>query len=324
MTSAGRRYARKQGFLHISPLPWLCLVLLTVVDTLAIAPNDDVVKSPVCIVSAILRLRLAGQRGGSGASLLRARRLLRERNAHDDSSTGRLLREGLDQFLSDLTRQRDALESSQRWTLVIQHQFPSKSTALDPTLKTPRPTEPPTYRLLSSDATRVLRIESPVAALHSVETTAASYPQSTDLQHHHGLLAATNVMRDLKAQEAQQGAAILRAERGKRESHYRRRASAASATQEAAARNSERVSGGSAMSEAQHQNIVQLLKNGGAASLYSGVALPPQSSEPTARASLVAGAARVVTRKHDRHFRSELLFPPVARGTHASQSKRLT
>ncbi|RLN73341.1 hypothetical protein BBJ28_00018283 [Nothophytophthora sp. Chile5] len=287
-----------------------------------------------------------------------------------------ILQQGLDQFLSDLTRQRDALDSSQRHvpldvcifcvqflpstyhdssatdeehlagfaaagrpsttsssrrrghptrsSLVIQHQFPSKSTARDSPSKTPRPTEPPTYRLLSSDATRVLRIESPAAALHSVATTTASYPQSTDLQHHHGLLAATDVMRDLRAQEAQQGAAILHAERGKREIHYRRRASAALATQEAAGHNSERVSGGSAMSEAQHQNIVQLLKNGGAASLYSGVAFPQQSSKPTARTSLVAGAARVVTRKHDRHFRSELLFPPVARGTHASQSKRLT
>ncbi|KAF1793443.1 hypothetical protein GQ600_14716 [Phytophthora cactorum] len=110
-----------------------------------------------------------------------------ERSTEDDGPTSRLIRKGFDQFLADLTREWEAL--GQRTipldVCVFCAQFLPSSYTMggDPEEKqrtqsptnyspgpnasvSPRPT--PTYRLLSNDATRVLRIESPAAALNSM------------------------------------------------------------------------------------------------------------------------------------------------------------
>ncbi|OWZ13345.1 hypothetical protein PHMEG_00013343, partial [Phytophthora megakarya] len=107
-----------------------------------------------------------------------------------------------------------------RSSLVIQHQFPTRATTPVALGKSPRvaartlrprtPRSPPTYRLLSKDATRVLRIESPAASL------------GHEYDQHRGLLSATDdVMGNLQKQEKFQTTAILRAESSKREAHYR-------------------------------------------------------------------------------------------------------
>ncbi|KAG7380298.1 hypothetical protein PHYPSEUDO_007548 [Phytophthora pseudosyringae] len=317
--------------------------------------------------------------------LLRARRMLMERSTEDDEPTSRLIREGFDQFLADLTREREALDISQRHmpldvcvfcvqllpssynlsgdtedqqraqtptnytvraappssrvvdrcssegqmrsSLVIQHQFPRKTATPSSLGKSPRtmrmvarihrprsysrpapsvpesPRTSPTYRLLSNDATRVLRIESPTAALDSMGD-----------QHRRLLTATDDVMGNLRVQEKQQGAAILRAESSKREAHYRQRTSTAKLAQQHARERAEcMVSGSVDTGSPQHQNIIGALIRG-AGTLYTGVVVAQLENNPpipAPRTSVAAKGSKIVTKKHGRHFKTELYFPAI-------------
>ncbi|GMF48540.1 unnamed protein product [Phytophthora fragariaefolia] len=308
--------------------------------------------------------------------------MLMERSTEDDGPTSRLIREGFDRFLAELTREREALDISQRTmpldvcafcvqflpssyqtsgggeedqraqnptsypvqaappselmtahcgteglkrsSLVIQHQYPSKSTTSSALGKSPRtarmaarihrprscsrpapstslsPRASPTYRLLTTDATRVLRIESPVALGH-------------EYSHHRGLLSATDVMGNLRAQEKQQTMAILRTEITKREAYYHQRVSSAKLAQRMALERVECMTGSVDPEAQQHQNIIDALIRG-AGTLYTGVTVTQQECNPpspTHRTSLTAAESKIVTKKHGRHFKTELLFPAI-------------
>jgi hypothetical protein len=328
--------------------------------------------------------------------LLRARRMLMERSTDDDGPTSRSIREGFDQFLADLTHEREALDLSQRnmpldvcgfcvqflpssynlssdaeeemnaphsagytratpsaprvsprcssggqlrSSLVIQHQLPSKVTApaalgksprtarMAARLHRPRSCTPaakdappprqlsPTYRLLSNDATRVLRIESPAAVFHSLSMGQDS--------NQHRLLAAPDCMGNLRAQEQQQTATILRAETRKRESHYQQRAFTTKLAQKTARERAECMTGSVNAESPKHQNIIDALLKG-AGSLYTGVLVAQQEHQPPVpvpRKSLNAGGSKVVTKKHGRHFKTELFFPAIPASAQAARKK---
>ncbi|EEY55331.1 uncharacterized protein PITG_09269 [Phytophthora infestans T30-4] len=247
--------------------------------------------------------------------------MLMECSTEDGGRTSRLIREGFDHFLADLTRERDALgqrtmpldvcvfcvqflpssypisgdseeEQSTHSTtnycvratthssriaarcssggqtsssLVIQHQFPPRTArairrrSCSPNASvSPRPT--PTYRLLSNDATRVLRIELPAAALNSI---GHRYDQ------HHRLLTGND----------------------DRNTHGR----------------SECMTAGSVNPEAPpHQNIIDSLIHG-AGTLYTGVIMAKQEYNPLVpapRPSVTAKGSKIVTKKHGRHFKT--------------------
>ncbi|KAL3671050.1 hypothetical protein V7S43_004233 [Phytophthora oleae] len=310
--------------------------------------------------------------------LLRARRMLMERSTEDDIPTSRLIREGFDQFLADLTREREALDISQRTMpldvcafcvqflpstynikgdaeevqrthspanysvraaptsttrrtsggemnscLIIQHQFPSRATTLGKSPRTvrihrPRSSRPdsnvsvsprstPTFRLLSKDATRVLRIESP-AALDSLSLG------QENVQHRRLLTATDDVMGNLQLQENQQMKAILRAEGSKREVSYRQRASTAALGQQHARERSEcRTTGSVDARPPHHQNIIDALIRG-SGTLYTGVVVAQQEKNPPTsapRTSVTAKGSKVVTKKYGRHFKTELFFPAI-------------
>ncbi|GMF20975.1 unnamed protein product [Phytophthora lilii] len=224
-----------------------------------------------------------------------------------------------------------------RSSLVIQHQFPSKTCTPAALGKSPRtariaarihrprscsprapsvsesPPSSSTYRLLSNDATRVLRIESPAAALHSMS-----------MGQHRGLLTAINVMSNLRVQEKQQTTAILKAESSNRVAYYQHRASTSKLAQKTARERAERMTGAQAPGSAQHQNITDALISG-AGTLYTGVVVAQQENNPptpASRTSLVAGSSKIVTKKHGRHFKTELFFPaiPTTREHHKSRA----
>ncbi|KAJ8544634.1 hypothetical protein ON010_g11633 [Phytophthora cinnamomi] len=317
----------------------------------------------------------------------------------DDGPTSRLIRQGFDQFLADLAREREALDISQRTmpldvcafcvqflpssfntsgdgeeeqrvqsptsyavqaappselmaarcntggqvrsSLVIQHQFPSKASTSAALGKSPRtarmtarvhrprscsrpapsasesPRASPTYRLLSTDATRVLRIESPAAALHSM-------PMGHEYSQHRGLLTATNVMGNLRAQEKQQTTAILRAETSQREEYYNQRAASTRLAQRMARERDERMTGSVDPEMEQHQNIIDALIRG-AGTLYTGVVVAQQENQPPVpapRTSVTAAGSKIVTKKHGRHFKTELFFPAIPARAAPQKSSR--
>lgn len=209
-----------------------------------------------------------------------------------------------------------------RSSLVIQHQLLTKVTTSSALGKSPRtaarlhrprsgvpaanistsPRPAPTYRLLSNDATRVLRIESPAAVLHSMAVGQDSNP-----------LTATDVMGSLQAQEQQQNSAILRAESSKREASYQQRALATKNAQKVARERAERMTGTANPDSPQHRNIIDALIKG-AGTLYTGVAVAQPGNNPlaaTSKARLVADNSKIVTKKHGRHFKTELFFPAI-------------
>ncbi|KAG1712414.1 hypothetical protein DVH05_000162 [Phytophthora capsici] len=307
--------------------------------------------------------------------------MLMDRSTEDDLPTSRLIREGFDQFLADLTREREAFDigqhimpldvcafcvqflpstysmksdaeeeqrihspatysiratppSTARCTnggqtnscLIIQHQFPSKATvsALGRSPRTARmhrprsfrpdstssvlPRSTPTYRLLSKDATRVLRIESPVAALDSL-----SMGQENE-QHRRLLTATDDVMGNLQMQENLQMKAILRADRNKREISYRQRSSTATLCRKTARERSECLTTGSIdANPSHHQNIIDALIRG-SGTLYTGVVVAQSVGNPpipAPRTNTIAKRSKVVTKKHGRHFKTELFFPAI-------------
>ncbi|OWZ10124.1 hypothetical protein PHMEG_00017075 [Phytophthora megakarya] len=252
--------------------------------------------------------------------------MLMERSSDDDGAMSPMIREGLDHFLADLTRERESIDGSQhtmpldvclfcvqflpssyiingdteeeqhtqnftnyvkatppssrvgnrcnsggqvRSSLVIQHQFPTRATTPVTLGKSPRvaartlrprtPRSPPTYRLLSKDATRVLRIESPAASLgHEYDQHRANLAQRI----------------------ARERAECLT---------------------------------GSANSETPHQNIIDVLIRG-AGSLYTGAIVNHNDNNPPLQApgaSVMAKKSKIVTKKHGRHFKTELFFPAI-------------
>ncbi|KAF4149120.1 hypothetical protein GN958_ATG01661 [Phytophthora infestans] len=273
-----------------------------------------------------------------------------ECSTEDGGRTSRLIREGFDHFLADLTRERDALgqrtmpldvcvfcvqflpssypisgdseeEQSTHSTtnycvratthssriaarcssggqtsssLVIQHQFPPRTArairrrSCSPNASvSPRPT--PTYRLLSNDATRVLRIELPAAALNSI---GHRYDQ-----HHRLLTGNDDVMRSLQAREKQQAAIFFSAKNRQRVSTAKRNTHG----------RSECMTAGSVNPEAPpHQNIIDSLIHG-AGTLYTGVIMAKQEYNPLVpapRPSVTAKGSKIVTKKHGRHFKT--------------------
>eukprot|EP00644_Phytophthora_capsici_P002908 jgi/Phyca11/129597/e_gw1.85.91.1 len=284
--------------------------------------------------------------------------MLMDRSTEDDLPTSRLIREGFDQFLADLTREREAFDigqhimpldvcafcvqflpstysmksdaeeeqrihspatysvratppSTARCTnggqtnscLIIQHQFPSKATvsALGKSPRTARmhrprssrpdstssvlPRSTPTYRLLSKDATRVLRIESPVAALDSLS-------MGQENEQHRRLLTATD----------------------DREISYRQRSSTATLCRKTARERSECLTTGSiGANPSHHQNIIDALIRG-SGTLYTGVDVAQSVGNPpipAPRTNTIAKRSKVVTKKHGRHFKTELFFPAI-------------
>ncbi|KAE8997184.1 hypothetical protein PR001_g19652 [Phytophthora rubi] len=236
---------------------------------------------------------------------------------------------------SELMAGRCSTGGQMHSSLVIQHQFPTKSTASAALGKSPRaarmaarahqprscsrpaPSASPTYRLLSTDATRVLRIESPAAALHSMS-------MGHEYNQHRGILTASDVIGNLRVQEKQQTTAILRAESSKREAFYHQRASSAKLAQKMARERDERMTGSVKPESHQHQNIVDALIRG-AGTLYTGVVVAQQENKPPAsapRTSLTAAGSKIVTKKHGRHFKTELFFPTIPSRSAPQKSSR--
>ncbi|KAG3004072.1 hypothetical protein PC121_g18930 [Phytophthora cactorum] len=201
-------------------------------------------------------------------------------------------------------------------SLVIQHQFPPRTAGRihrprscsqpGPNASvSPRPT--PTYRLLSNDVTRVLRIESPAAALNSM---GHQYNQ-----HRRLLTANDDVMRNLREREKQQTAAILRAESSRREAYNRQRTSIA---KQNARGGSKCMTAGSIDPESPpHQNIIDALTHG-AGTLYTGVVVAYPSA-PAPRTSVTAKGSKIVTKKHGRHLKTELFFPTIPVNSRATK-----
>lgn len=113
---------------------------------------------------------------------------------------------------------------------------------------------------------------------------------------------ASEVMQNLQSQEKQQTAAILRSTRAKQGARLRQRLH----------------------SNSRPENIVHVIRATGAAdSLYTGVVISSSQSmgsgakdqqqrppKPSAT-SLEASKSRIKTQKNGRHFKTELLFPPL-------------
>ncbi|ETL87884.1 hypothetical protein, variant [Phytophthora nicotianae] len=292
--------------------------------------------------------------------------MLMERSTEDNGPTSRLIQEGFDHFLADLTREREILgqrtipldvcvfceqflpssytidgdpEEEQRTqsptnynvrastssriasrctngghmssSLVIQHQFPPRTARVarprscsqsnQSTSASPRP--PPTYRLLSNGVTRVLRIESPAAALNSM---GHRYDQGRRL-----LTANDNVMGNLREREKQQMAAILRAECSKREAYHRHRLSIAK--QNSRGRSECMTTGSVGPESLPHQSIIDSLIHG-TGTLYTGVVVAAQEYNPLTpapRPSITTKGSKIITKKHGRHFKTELFFPTI-------------
>ncbi|GAB9467519.1 hypothetical protein Gpo141_00004860 [Globisporangium polare] len=178
----------------------------------------------------------------------------------------------------------------------------SSSSASSSTTRTPAPSSPsappkPSYRLLTNDITRVLRIESPRGAL--------SIGGSNNL-------LVSEVMQNLQSQEKQQTAAILRSTRAKQGTRLRQRLHCVKMQAASASNN-------------KPENIVHAIRASGAAdSLYTGVVVSSSSSQSMGNGgkdrqrpprpsvtSLEASQSQIKTQRNGRHLKTELLFPPL-------------
>lgn len=118
-------------------------------------------------------------------------------------------------------------------------------------------------------------------------------------------------MQDLKRQEKQQMAAILRSARAKQEAKVRHCLTSMDSQAPA--------SSSSSTSDGRTENIVHALRAAGAAgSLYTGVVVCPQSTKGGGKATELrnvmtqeAAQATIKTQVHGRHFKTELVFPRV-------------
>lgn len=198
-----------------------------------------------------------------------------------------------------------ASRRSRASSLVIQHQFtktlagpsargpvatapPGSSSSPTHSTELPSPPVPvrPSYRLLTNDVTRVLRIESPRDGALAAGGAAEG-----------SKLMANEVMRNLRLQEKQQTAAIFSAARAKQEDALRRRMAQHEASE--------------ASSAHRKTNIVHAIRARGAAdSLYTGIVLASHTGAP-ATAKKPQAEFRVRTHKTGRHFKTELFFPSV-------------